>query len=168
MKFFSRFFRNTIPLLALLLLFVSTLTPTPTVAALEVGALSTKDIATMQAPLAGGWSASKLDDPMVLEAAEFCFQALQLTQASPDQQTPNYSFTVTSKSFPKVIQASQQVVAGMNFRLTILAADDQGACLGAFTATVYNRFGDLSVTTWGTEYSCAEAKTFDSATGDAN
>jgi hypothetical protein len=45
----------------------------------------------------------------------------------------------------------------MNFQLIILVQDDQESCLGAFTATVYNRFGDLSVTKWSKEHTCAEA-----------
>ena len=112
-------------------------------------------------PLAGGWAESKLDDPMVLEAADFLFRTLL------EQPSSRYSFlhaTTTTKpaSSPAnavVIQASQQVVAGMNFQLTLLvqSSSDQ-ECMGAFTATVYNRFGDLSVTDWREELTCAQAK----------
>lgn len=171
MKFFSRFslllLLTVIPVLTLQLLGLQ-------VGAVEMGTLSAKD--TIAAPLAGGWSASKLDDPMVLEAADFCLQALRVSQsqgAEQEPKKPNYSFTATPTSSPKVIRASQQVVAGMNFQLTILVqdADAQGDsdCLGAFTATVYNRFGDLAVTKWDQEYTCAEAKAFmEAEKGDAN
>ena len=112
-------------------------------------------------PLAGGWAESKLDDPMVLEAADFLFRTLL------EQPSSRYSFLhTTSATKPtatsataRVIQASQQVVAGMNFQLTLLvqSSSDQD-CMGAFTATVYNRFGDLSVTDWREELTCGQAK----------
>ena len=57
----------------------------------------------------------------------------------------------------EIVQASQQVVAGMNYKLTIALFDGDGNCQGAFKCTVYNHFGDLSVTTWGDEVSCEEA-----------
>jgi hypothetical protein len=121
-------------------------------------------------PMAGGWTESKLDDPMVLEAADFLFRALI------EERPPQYSFlqsitatktTTTALQLPAVpviIQASQQVVAGMNFQLTLLvqsspsSSSSGGDCLGAFTGTVYNRFGDLTVTDWKDELSCAQAK----------
>jgi len=31
-------------------------------------------------------------------------------------------------------------------------------CVGAFTVTVYDRFGNLEVTNWGKELSCGKAK----------
>jgi len=115
-------------------------------------------------PLAGGWAEARLDDPMVLEVADFLFQTL-LKEASP-----RYSFLATvettgtdserdaSTYTTKVIQATQQVVAGMNFQLTLLvqSASNQ-ECLGGFSATVYNHFGDLSVMDWRDELTCAEA-----------
>ena len=101
---------------------------------------------------------------MVLEAANFCFQTLLLTTATDQDEftagKPNYSFVPTSTCSTKVIRASQQVVAGMNFHLTCLVQDSDESCLGAFSATVYNRFGELSVTKWGQEHTCAEVKAF--------
>jgi len=112
-------------------------------------------------PLAGGWVESKLDEPMVLEAADFLFRTLL------EQPSSRYSFLHTTtltkptvaSATARVIQASQQVVAGMNFQMTLLVQSSSNQdCMGAFTATVYNRFGDLSVTDWGEELTCAQAK----------
>lgn len=112
-------------------------------------------------PMAGGWANSDRDDQMVVEAAEFLFKSL--LEERPEQ----YSFlkefesdtTTPSQTSMKILQASQQVVAGMNFQLTLMITSaPDGDCLGALTAIVYNRFGEMSVTDWKEELSCAEAK----------
>ena len=46
-----------------------------------------------------------------------------------------------------------QIVAGRNYKLTIEVANDDG-CVGAFDVTIYDHFGELSVTHWGREYTC--------------
>jgi len=112
---------------------------------------------SLATPMTGGWSASNLDDPMILEAAGFCLTALQSNVADDELTKPKFSFVPTPSSTAKVIRASQQVVAGMNYRLTIMV-QEAGVCVGAFEATVYNRFGSLSVTEWNKEISCSEGK----------
>eukprot|EP00429_Kryptoperidinium_foliaceum_P001087 CAMPEP_0176009822 /NCGR_PEP_ID=MMETSP0120_2-20121206/4448_1 /TAXON_ID=160619 /ORGANISM="Kryptoperidinium foliaceum, Strain CCMP 1326" /LENGTH=129 /DNA_ID=CAMNT_0017342629 /DNA_START=211 /DNA_END=600 /DNA_ORIENTATION=+ len=107
----------------------------------------------MKRPLAGGWSPSKLDDPMITEAAQFCLKTLREDESLQDR----YSFSVSEADVPTVVEASQQVVAGMNFRLTILIRQEND-CVGAFRATVYNHFGNLSVTEWKDELSCKEGE----------
>jgi hypothetical protein len=109
-------------------------------------------------PVAGGYSPAKdLEDETVVEAAEFALTVL----LSSLNQNYAYSFVPTSVCKPIILEASQQVVAGLNIKLTILLVDEDYAenssCLGAFAVTVYNRFGDLSVTDWGREYTCEEA-----------
>lgn len=126
----------------------------------------------METPIAGGWKASNLNDAMVLEAAEFCRSALQSQTLDMQQKAPNYSFEITPTSSVKVIRALQQVVAGLNFKLTIIV-ESSGSCSGGFTATVYDRFGEKSLTEWGHELSCAEGQEImdahkESAPGDAN
>ena len=119
-------------------------------------------------PLAGGWSDSNLDDPMVLEAAEFCLQALKSEIADGGQSKPAYSFAPNTDSTLKVLKASQQVVAGMNYRLTIMVLNADN-CIGVFEANVYNRFGDFSVTKWSNEVSCAEGNVLlDGGRGNAD
>mmetsp|Transcript_18164 Transcript_18164/g.27148 ORF Transcript_18164/g.27148 Transcript_18164/m.27148 type:complete len:194 (-) Transcript_18164:119-700(-) len=55
----------------------------------------------------------------------------------------------------KVVEVQMQVVAGMNYKMTVglLQGED---CLGAFKVTVYDQFGDMSVTNWGDEVSCED------------
>jgi hypothetical protein len=61
-----------------------------------------------------------------------------------------------------VVQGSQQVVAGMNYQLTLVlssALSGEGdSPIGAFVVTVYDKFGSLSVTNWGREVPPSEAK----------
>lgn len=56
-----------------------------------------------------------------------------------------------------VLDAAVQVVAGLNYRMTIELVDEERKCLGAFKSIVYDRFGDMSVTHWGKEISCEDA-----------
>ncbi len=112
---------------------------------------------SLATPLDGGWSDSKFDDPMVLEAATFCLQALQSGVADTEQTKPEYSFTASTTSTAKIIKASHQVVAGINYRLTIMVLEAE-ICIGVFEATIYDRFGDFSVSKWKKEVSCTEGK----------
>lgn len=52
---------------------------------------------------------------------------------------------------------NRQVVAGMNYKL-VMTISDETSCLGAFEVTIYDHFGDLSVTKFGDEMSCDDAK----------
>ena len=53
-----------------------------------------------------------------------------------------------------------QVVAGLNVRLTVVIRDAKKPhhCQGAFDVDIYNHFGTMSITKWGKEHTCAEAK----------
>lgn len=119
------------------------------------GTLLTSGLAQQQPPLAGGYSPSKVDDPIILEAAEFALDSLLVAHTKTSTRH-NYSFAPAKTSQPRVIQASQQVVAGLNFLVTIMVTQEED-CVGAFTVTIYNHFGDLSVTNWGGEYTCEQA-----------
>jgi hypothetical protein len=57
----------------------------------------------------------------------------------------------------RILRAFRQVVAGLNFRLVLALTDDTDACLGALAVTVYDHFGQLSVTLWGQEIDCDRA-----------
>lgn len=115
--------------------------------------------------LAGGWYDAKVNDPDVLEAAAFCLQSFQANVLDSDQRKPDYSFalatthgngtTTTPIQTLKIIQATKQVVAGMNYALTLMLLKGN-ECVGVFKATVYNRFGELSLTKWGGEIPCTE------------
>mmetsp|Transcript_7812 Transcript_7812/g.12063 ORF Transcript_7812/g.12063 Transcript_7812/m.12063 type:complete len:223 (+) Transcript_7812:81-749(+) len=56
-----------------------------------------------------------------------------------------------------VLEAQQQVVAGLNYKLTIALLKDS-TCLGALKVTVYDRFGDLRVTKWGDQLTCDDVQ----------
>jgi hypothetical protein len=102
----------------------------------------------------GGFRDADIQDTRVIAAAAFSRQALV-------NENP-YSFlssaSISSGSMKVVVlNASQQVVAGMNYKLTLgLLDSNSGQCIGGFKCTVYDHFGDLSVTNWGDEVSCDE------------
>ena len=50
-----------------------------------------------------------------------------------------------------------QVVAGLNYKLTIALMKDS-ICLGALKVTVYDHFGQLSVTKWGDQLTCYDVR----------
>lgn len=72
----------------------------------------------------------------------------------------SYTFApqVTSDIKLKVAQAFQQVVAGMNYRILFVVVSADNKDLGAFTATVYDQFGNLSLTRWGKEVDIDKAE----------
>ena len=110
--------------------------------------------------MAGGYAPIRdLDEEMVTTAAAFAVSQLPLA-------TQTYSFLSSSSKETdfqdrfKIVKGYQQVVAGMNYRLVIMVmnGDDSEECLGGFSVTVYNRFGDMSVTKWSSEVSCKKAQ----------
>ena len=101
----------------------------------------------------GGYSAADTEDARVVSAANFARQAMV------DGRSYSFLSSSSSSSSMKVVvlRASQQVVAGMNYKLTLGLLDhNSGQCVGGFKCTIYDHFGDLSVTTWGEEVSCEE------------
>jgi len=108
----------------------------------------------------GGYKEVTLTDERVVEAATFAVNALPaLFAESPDKYTFGSNFPVfeqgtspSSKLNIVVLEASEQVVAGLNFKVTIGVYDGENL-LGSFKAVIYNHFDDLSVTTWGEELS---------------
>lgn len=150
--------------------------------------------------LAGGYQqVSKrdiLNDQYIEQAADLVLTTLQEQQhqqqaTNTATTTPTYSFASKVMSY-RIIQAEQQVVAGMNYKLTMLFGDrpfddsegedgdgeqDQneeeeeraGNCVGACRVIVYNHFGDLSITEWSNEMTCEEVLAMeDDQVGDEN
>lgn len=116
----------------------------------------------------GGYSPVDMSEPnpRLLEAANYAMQNLpeKYTFASSVVQDRTTSSSETSDSNKysfQVIQAFQQVVAGMNYKIIITITDNNNKnnCIGAFAVTVYDQFGTLSVTTWGKEISCSDVET---------
>jgi hypothetical protein len=71
----------------------------------------------------------------------------------------SYSHTITPRFFLLFFRLIQ-VVAGLNIRLTVVIRDAKKPhhCQGAFDVDIYNHFGTMSVTKWGKEHTCSEAK----------
>jgi Cystatin domain len=122
--------------------------------------------------LVGGYEHADIsNDPYIDQAAELVLTTLQT------EQPTRYDFATTAVSY-RIIQAEQQVVAGMNYKLTILFGDqehddknngDGGDCVGACKVVVYNHFGDLSITEWSKELTCKEVLAMkDDEAGDEN
>lgn len=83
-------------------------------------------------------------------SASYSFLSWLTEEPTGNTASSNLSFTI--------VEASQQVVAGMNYRFTMVlqkpsADDTDKTFVGAFTAVVYDHFGDLTVTSWGEELS---------------
>jgi hypothetical protein len=100
--------------------------------------------------MVGAYFPAKVNDPFVQKVADFAVKAL------PDSQ---YEFlTVPVNTLHStVIRAQQQVVAGRNYKL-LITLSDANDCLGAFEVTIYDHFGDLSISHWGEEMTCEQAK----------
>ena len=86
-----------------------------------------------------------------------CLHPLRPDHLSHSAYRPDHPIYVIGKgelpvSF-KLLDASTQVVAGMNFKMRIQLDElgEGGRCLEVFDVQVYNRFGDLSVTKFGEE-----------------
>lgn len=83
---------------------------------------------TVASQMVGGWRKSDLNDGQIIDIINFGLKSVLKTTPS------NY----------EVIEASQQVVAGMNYRVKAKVYDEDKCELVTFT--VYDRFGDKSVT----------------------
>eukprot|EP00591_Stephanopyxis_turris_P007855 CAMPEP_0195524348 /NCGR_PEP_ID=MMETSP0794_2-20130614/24119_1 /TAXON_ID=515487 /ORGANISM="Stephanopyxis turris, Strain CCMP 815" /LENGTH=144 /DNA_ID=CAMNT_0040654551 /DNA_START=57 /DNA_END=491 /DNA_ORIENTATION=+ len=103
----------------------------------------------------GGYFEADPEDDDVREAATFAV----LTQLEGNSPPGTYSFSVGSEDINNVdieiIEAREQVVAGINYSL-LIAMKMSEDCVGAFRVTIYDRFGDISVTDWGDEVDCNE------------
>jgi hypothetical protein len=108
----------------------------------------------------GGYALAQIDSPQVVSAASFAVSSLSESPYSFASNVMSAAETADEGSVVvKVAKAWQQVVAGMNFRLVIIVENNStGECIGSFTATVYDHFGSLSVTKWGKEVTCDQAK----------
>jgi hypothetical protein len=91
------------------------------------------------------------ENPMLQGVTEYVQTQLPL-------QSQRYSFDCkkTSEERLRVVQSFQQVVAGMNYRILYAVENTEGKLKGAFKVQVYDRFGDVSVTTWDDEVSVSE------------
>ena len=115
--------------------------------------------------MAGGYADANISEERVVDAAQFAVSALAQKQLEEedeeggDGERTTYTFNAIRADEVNlvVLEAQKQVVAGMNYRLTIGVTDRaSGECLGGFKCIVYDRFGDLSLSIWGKEVECGE------------
>ena len=107
-----------------------------------------------------------IGEERVVDAAKFAVLALaekqQLEQEGSDDGDRTYTFDAAAAIEADgvnviVLEAQKQVVAGMNYRLSIGLTDKtSGECLGGFKCIVYDRFGNMQVRIWGQEIACGE------------
>ena len=124
--------------------------------------------------LMGGYQelTDPMDVPFIRESADLVLETLKEKQP--------YEFASTAASY-RIIRAEQQVVAGLNYKLTMIFGDqpidiknkddekNEGNCVGGCRVVVYNHFGDLSITEWSKELTCEEILAMDDEQGgDAN
>uniref|UniRef100_A0A7S4IWP6 Cystatin domain-containing protein n=1 Tax=Odontella aurita TaxID=265563 RepID=A0A7S4IWP6_9STRA len=109
----------------------------------------------------GGYKAATPTDEHVMNAAGFVISALHSGEAPEGK----YSFLDTlavsegqgriEGTELMVVNARQQLVAGMNYQLTLAIVDsDSRECRGALEVTVWDHFGELEITRWGQEIEC--------------
>ncbi|GAB2212990.1 hypothetical protein Droror1_Dr00021001 [Drosera rotundifolia] len=78
-------------------------------------------------PIAGGYSPiSRLNDPSITDIAVFAV-------------TEHNRIAHSNLKFVKVVKGEQQVVAGVNYRLLIVAEEEDGGVGGKYQAVVYER-----------------------------
>eukprot|EP00527_Entomoneis_sp_CCMP2396_P007290 CAMPEP_0198148288 /NCGR_PEP_ID=MMETSP1443-20131203/40860_1 /TAXON_ID=186043 /ORGANISM="Entomoneis sp., Strain CCMP2396" /LENGTH=160 /DNA_ID=CAMNT_0043812943 /DNA_START=56 /DNA_END=538 /DNA_ORIENTATION=+ len=110
----------------------------------------------------GGYSLIEdVTDERVVTEANFVLSEL-LQFAIPPR---SYSFQKALSEYSanevnvKIAKAMEQVVQGLNVRMILMLTDaSTQECLGAFAVSIYDKFGDLSITKWNKETTCAHAK----------
>uniref|UniRef100_A0A7S0GNJ3 Cystatin domain-containing protein n=1 Tax=Proboscia inermis TaxID=420281 RepID=A0A7S0GNJ3_9STRA len=100
--------------------------------------------------LVGGFQEADINDPRVQKAAKF----------ATEQHLADHGRAVDLGIGPndlhfEVVDCSQQVVAGMNYRLTI-ALMRNNECEERFHVMIYDRFGEYTVTQWGDPLACTD------------
>ena len=109
----------------------------------------------------GGYSLIEdLSDPRLETEASFVLSKLLESGQAPR----DYSFYAKISQHndngvnAKVVKAMEQVVAGKNVRMILMLVDaSAGDCLGAFAVTLYDHFGEFTVTEWNKETTCEHA-----------
>ena len=108
----------------------------------------------------GGYNAVEELDDEIKAAAALAVQTLRIGGADTYSFVPDLPPQVHDGDV-HIVRAFSQVVAGINYRLVlaIVPANQETAqaCVGAFAVTIYDHFGEMSVTQWGQEIECSRA-----------
>jgi uncharacterized protein (DUF779 family) len=100
-----------------------------------------------ESQIVGGYSpVTEENFQQLADASSFAFEQLQAAPA-------NYSISAEPGASAQatdyiVNEAYIQVVAGLNIKMDMKFSDSSGACVGAATVVVYDRFGTMSITSW--------------------
>lgn len=105
-------------------------------------------ISANEGMIIGGYQRVNEKSEAVLEAAQYAFAAA-FERGESVEPIPFVSESSDPDDYDlKVLNAYQQVVAGINIKMTIGVFQNE-VCLGGFIVIVYNKFGDISVAKWG-------------------
>lgn len=110
-------------------------------------------------PLLGGYkpvAPDDLDEPHLLAAAQHAVTQYFATLSNRTNTKLN-NIDHSSDMFEwDVMEASTQVVAGVNFKLRVALKEKPvtNGCVEVFDVIIYDHFGDLSVKEWGETADC--------------
>ena len=116
----------------------------------------TTQFGSIQASTLGGYESIPVDDAAVLEVAAFAEEVL--LEGEVDESLASFvvgPLALASQPKFEIVDAAKQVVAGINYQLTMAFMDGE-SCLGAVSVVIYDQFGELSVVEWGELMSCDE------------
>ena len=113
--------------------------------------------------MVGGFSALDSNSEDISSVTSFALAEFALLSQEKDAVVVSAaSFIVlpsqvqSGEVVPVVLEAQRQVVAGMNYKLTI-GIIQNNECLGGFKVTVWKQLsGELKVTNWGATLGCNE------------
>jgi len=116
-----------------------------------------------KASMVGGFSALDSNSEDISSVTSFALAEFAVLSQDQDAVASSAaSFVVvpsqvqSGEVFPVVLEAQRQVVAGMNYKLTI-GIIQNNECLGGFKVTVWKQLsGELKVTNWGATLGCNE------------
>lgn len=103
----------------------------------------------MELPITGGY-APVTDFENIVDAANFVLEELRTKENEKMLHVSMYTVAEQIADV-RVVEASKQVVAGLNIRLILVFRDSKGSCLGASSVVIYDHFGDRSLTKWEEE-----------------
>uniref|UniRef100_A0A7S2K1Z1 Cystatin domain-containing protein n=1 Tax=Leptocylindrus danicus TaxID=163516 RepID=A0A7S2K1Z1_9STRA len=123
-----------------------------------------KEALRRKLPLLGGYkpvAPDDLDEPHLLGAAQHAVTQYFATLSNRSGSNLN-SIDHSADMFEwDVLDASTQVVAGINFKLRVALKEKPttNGCVEVFDVIVYDHFGDFSVTEWGDVMECGDQYT---------
>mmetsp|Transcript_36572 Transcript_36572/g.85497 ORF Transcript_36572/g.85497 Transcript_36572/m.85497 type:complete len:160 (-) Transcript_36572:233-712(-) len=129
--------------------------------ALVAASEETQPIMEVRPPRMGGYKTVEGDDGRLAAAAKFAMISEYASKPAEVQHLGGAGDGIDadgrSRFDYRVMRASRQVVAGMNYRMRLELLLD-GKCVEVHDVTVYDRFGELSVTSRTKSQSCSSTE----------